>query len=97
MSETPPVPIPEAEDDLTQVRALILGSHADLVPELVQGKTIAELVASIEPARAAFTRAVAAVPTTPVRIPVGGNTPITLDIDALPTSEKIRRGLAAVR
>lgn len=94
MSEKPPVPIPEAEDDLAQVRALILGSHTDLVPELVHGETIADLVASIEPARAAYSRVMAAVPAPPVRIPAGGNAPITIDIDALPTAEKIRRGLA---
>lgn len=28
------------------------------------------------------------------QIPAGGNTPYLLDADALPTSEKIRRGLA---
>lgn len=94
MSETPPIQIPEAQDELAQVRALILGSHPDLVPELVQGETIADLVASIEPARAAYSRVMAAVPPPSVRIPAGGNAPVTIDIDALPTAEKIRRGLA---
>lgn len=91
---------PEADavvpDDLSQVRALILASHSDIVPELVQGESIPDLVASIDAARAAYTRIVAAVPAQPVSIPAGGNQPIVLDADTLPTSEKIRRGLAAI-
>lgn len=85
----------DVSNDLDQVRELILGSHPNIVPELVQGDSIAELVASIEPARAAYTRIIDSVPT-PVTIPAGGNSPVTLDIDQLPTSEKLRRGLAAI-
>lgn len=87
-------------NDLDQVRELILASHTDVVPELVQGESIADLVASIEPARAAFSRVIESVPTqstATVTIPAGGNTPMVLDIDTLPTAEKIRRGLAAQR
>ena len=38
--------------DLEHVRALILAAHPDVVPELIGGATVGELVASIEGARA---------------------------------------------
>lgn len=94
MDDQTPVDVSPEVTDLDQVRELILASHSDVVPELVQGDSIADLVASIEPARAAYNRVVETVPTA-VTIPAGGNAPITIDIDALPTSEKLRRGLAA--
>lgn len=97
MPDLPPTPVPEEPDDLARVRELILASHADIVPELVQGDSVVDLVASIESARAAYTRVIATVPipAPTVTIPAGGNTPVMLDIDSLPTAEKIRRGLAA--
>ena len=93
-SEIEPVPEPDVPDDLTQVRELILSSHRDIVPELVQGESVSALVSSIEPARAAYARAIESVPAS-ITIPAGGNAPVAIDIDALPTSEKIRRGLAS--
>ena len=39
---------------MAAVRELILRAYPDVVPELVQGGTIGELSASIEPARAAY-------------------------------------------
>lgn len=86
----------DAPSDLDQVRELILASHTDIVPELVQGDSVTDLVASINAARQAYSRIVEAQPK-PVTIPAGGNTPVTLDINELPTSEKLRRGLAASR
>ena len=86
----------EPISDIDQVRNLILASHTNIVPELVQGNSVATLVASIEHAREAFSRIVDSQPK-PVTIPAGGNTPVTLDINELPTSEKLRRGLAANR
>lgn len=100
MDETPVTLDTESAppDDLTQVRDIILASHPDIVPELVQGDSISALVSSIEPARAAFARVIESVPPpAPITIPAGGNTPVTIDIDSLPTSEKIRRGLASQR
>lgn len=82
--------------DIDQVRELILASHTDIVPELVQGNSVSDLVASINSAREAYDRIVSSQPK-PVTIPAGGNTPITVDINELPTSEKLRRGLAASR
>lgn len=86
---------PTVSPDIDQVRDLILATHVDIVPELIVGESIADLVASIDGARAAFSRVVASVPQSAVTIPAGGNAPVMLDADALPTSEKIRRGLAA--
>jgi hypothetical protein len=97
MTDIPETPVPEPEDDLMQVRQLILASHPDTVPELVTGTTIADLIASIAPAQAAYTRVVESIPQAAVTVPAGGNTPVLVEADALPTSEKIRRGLAARR
>lgn len=87
---------PEGGTGLEAVRELILSSHSNVVPELVQGDSIDSLIASIEPARNAYSRIAEAVPQN-ITIPAGGNAPIVLDADQLPTSEKIRRGLAANR
>ena len=46
--------IPVTPDDLAAVRELILLAHPDIVLELVQGATIAELQAAVAPARAAY-------------------------------------------
>lgn len=92
-----PAPDPSGvKDDAAQVRELILASHTDIVPELVQGDSVSDLVASIDHARQAYSRIVESQPK-PVTIPAGGNTPVTIDINTLPTSEKLRRGLAAYR
>jgi hypothetical protein len=41
-------------DELTKVRQLVLRAHPDVVPELVGGNSIDELLASVEPARSAY-------------------------------------------
>ena len=100
MSEIPELPDtpPEfdANNDIAQVRDLIRRTHPDTVPELITGATIADLLASIEPARQAYSRVAESLPA-PVTVPAGGNTPVLVEPDTLPTSEKIRRGLAAHR
>lgn len=83
--------------DLTAVRALVLRAHPDVVPELVTGNTVADLIASVEPARAAFDRlasSIAASRPASTAVPAGGGAPIPVDPDRLPAAEKIRRGLA---
>ncbi len=97
MTDIPEPPVPEPEDDLAQVRQLILASHPDTVPELVTGTTIADLIASIGPAQAAYNRVAESMPQPAVTVPAGGNTPVLVEADALPTSEKIRRGLSAIQ
>lgn len=84
--------------DLDAVRELVLRAHPDVVPELVTGDSVAALIASVEPARAAYARladALAQVRPAAAVVPAGGGTPITVDPDRLPAAEKIRRGLAA--
>jgi hypothetical protein len=83
------------EHDL--VRELVLRAHPEVVPELVRGETIAELIASIEPARQAYTDLVARLtPETPAPIPAvpaGGSPTVLLDPARIPASEKLRLGL----
>lgn len=97
MSDIPDSPPERPHDDLVQVRELIQRTHPDTVSELITGESIADLIASIEPARAAYSRVAESIPATVVTVPAGGNTPVLVEPDALPTSEKIRRGLAAYR
>ena len=92
--EAPPE---EPGDDLAAVRELVLRAHPDAVPELVSGATVGELLASVEPARAAYARVaerIAPAATAPV-VPAGGAGPVPIDPDRLPAPEKIRRGLTA--
>lgn len=93
----------EGDDDLPAVRALILAAYPDVVPDLVAGTTVADLLASVEGARAAYAAVVARIGPTgegpagpPVAIPGGGGAPLPVDPDRLPASEKIRRGLRAM-
>jgi len=110
--EDQPVPVvPEAPSavenpatDFTAIRDLVLRAHPEVVPELITGVTVDDLLASIEPAEAAYrrvsesltTRASISSPATPP-VPAGGDRPMPVDPDRLPASEKIRRGLAQSR
>ena len=42
--------------DLGKVRELVLKAHPDVVPDLVVGSSVDELIASVEPARTAYQR-----------------------------------------
>src|SRR5215207_5874857 len=42
--------------ELGKVRELVLKAHPDVVPDLVRGSSVDELIASVEPARSAFQR-----------------------------------------
>ena len=85
--------------ELAAVREVVLSAYPDCVPELVQGDTVAELLASVEPARAAYARVAATVPTpveavsTPPPVPAGGSSAV-IDPGELPAAEKVRRGIA---
>lgn len=87
-----------APDNLQSIRELVLRAHPDVVPELIAGTSVAELLASVEPARSAYARLAAAIterrPAPEATIPAGGGAPIPVDPDRLPAAEKIRRGLA---
>ncbi len=82
-------------EELTSVRELALAAHPDVVPELVGGANMAEILASVEPARAAFARIVATRPPIPAppSVPAGAAPRLAIDPDRLPATEQIRRGL----
>jgi hypothetical protein len=89
--------------DLAAVRELVLKAHPDVVPELIAGSSVAELTASIEPAKAAYQRIAERMASphggrtiAPPVVPAGGSV-AAVDLDALPTGEKIRRGIEAGR
>ena len=92
---------PEVFDDLSAVRDLVLKAHADVVPELIQGDSIAALLASVEPAQSAYTRIASTIRPTVgsalPNVPAGGSPPVVIDLDRLPASEKIKRGLVSLR
>jgi hypothetical protein len=89
--------------ELDAIRALVIRAHPDVVPELVTGETVADLLASVEPARAAWTRLAERLnerPSAPAvvetSVPAGGGAPMAIDPDRMPASEKIRRGLTTL-
>jgi hypothetical protein len=84
---------PPAPTDLATVRDLILRAHPDIVPELLAGETVDALLASVEPARAAWQRLAERIGATP-SVPAGGQKPVAVDPALLSAGEKIRRGLA---
>jgi hypothetical protein len=84
-------------DELAAVRELVLQANPDVVPELVMGTSVDELVASVEPARAAFRRVAESVREVAPRVPAGDTPPLAVDVAHLPAAEKIRRGLATRR
>jgi hypothetical protein len=51
-----PAAVMPAETDLGKVRELVLKAHPDIVPDLVVGSSVDELIASVEPARTAYHR-----------------------------------------
>lgn len=89
--------------DLEAVRAVVLAAYPDSVAELIRGETVPELLASIEPARAAYARVAESVAVTaepvvaaaPV-VPAGGGSAV-VDPGSLPAAEKVRRGIAGQR
>jgi hypothetical protein len=57
----PAIAAAAGSDDLTKVRELVLKAHPEVVPDLVQGSSVDELLASVEPARVAYQRVAEAV------------------------------------
>jgi hypothetical protein len=93
---------PGTSDELVLARELVLRAHPETVAELVTGGTLAELLASVPAAEAAYTRVATAardaVRTTlaanPATVPGGGairSAPVNLD--SLGPLAKIRAGL----
>ena len=83
-------------ESIAIVRDLILKGNPDLVPDLVRGETLAELMDSVEPARAAYQRIAESVrPVVPV-VPAGG-AGTTVAIEELSADGLIKRGMAQAR
>ena len=78
------------------VRDLILKGNPDLVPELVHGGTLAELMDSVEPARAAYQRSAESVRAAVPVVPAGG-AGTSVAIEELTADGLIKRGMAQVR
>ena len=100
-----------ADGELSKVRELVLRAHPDVVPDLVRGGSVDELIASVEPARSAYqriaeqvrgsaTETTATVETNvieqPPAVPAGGATNAVDPGDLKPTT-KIAQALAARR
>jgi hypothetical protein len=83
--------------DLARVRELVLSANPDVVPEMVQGTTFDELMASVDPARDAYRRIVeqakAAEPGPRVATQPGGRGTALHDVESLSPLAKIREGL----
>ena len=91
---------PEAPDELTLARELVLKAHPDVVHELVSGNSLAEMMASIPAAEAAFARVVAATQSAAsleaatAMVPGGGAVrSASVNVDGLGPLAKIRAGL----
>jgi hypothetical protein len=93
-----------AEGELARLRDLVLEAHPDVVPELVVGGSLDELLASVAGARAAYGRVeervrsvqpesvgAAEKPAVPV-VPAGGGTHVA-DVDSLAPRNRIARAL----
>jgi hypothetical protein len=83
--------------DMSQVRDLVLAAHPDVVPEMVQGATFDELMASVEPARTAYQRiaeeAGRARPTPRVAAQPGQRSVSLAEVESLSPLGKISEGL----
>jgi hypothetical protein len=101
-----PAPAQAPAAELGRVRDLVLQAHPDVVPDLVRGSSLDELMASVEPARGAYQQIAErvrssagspnpAVPTPPA-VPAGG-TRAALDPASLSPVTKIARALAERR
>ncbi len=90
--------------ELARLRELVLAANRDVVPELVGGESLDELLASVAMAKAAYGRveervraaqpavaAMAATATVPV-VPAGGDRYVS-DVDSLAPRSKIARAL----
>jgi hypothetical protein len=105
---TTPASVEPVGMDLGKVRELVLRAHPDVVPDLVWGSSVDELIASVEPARSAYQRIAEQVrgsgaETTvttetkvveqPPVVPAGGGSTV-VDPGALAPTSKIARALA---
>lgn len=101
LPDTPEAPgVPDAPDELALARELVLRAHPEVVEELIGGNSLAELLASVPAAEAAFarvaatTRAAATREATTPAVPGGGAVRSAgVNVDGLGPLAKIRAGL----
>ena len=87
----------DVSDDTARLRELIVRAHPNVVPELIQGTSLGEMLSSVPAAEAAFSQIAEQVGGTalqPAVIPAGGGVrTANVDIDGLSPLAKIRAGL----
>ena len=87
-------------DDVEQLRAESIAIVRDLIlkgnPDLVRGETLAELMDSVEPARAAYQRIAESVRTLVPVVPAGG-AGTSVAIEELSADGLIKRGMEQLR
>lgn len=81
-------------ETLTVVRDLIVRNNPDLVPDLVRGETLADLLASVGPAREAYRRIAEAVAAVAPVVPAGG---VGVEVIEGPGEVLIKRAIAIKR
>ena len=99
MTEADVVTEMETPEQVAAVRDLVLRAHPEIVPELLRGNSLEELLASVQPATEAYARIAELLKSEEetLRVPAGGSPAVTVDAASLPAAEKIRRGLASRR
>lgn len=83
-------------DDAALLRELIVGANPDVVPELIQGASLREMLDSLPAARAAYARIVEAAATTTSATPVPSGSAIRSrepDAAGLSPAAKVRTAL----
>jgi len=95
--ELQPAETGTGDSDVSSVRDLILTAFTDLVPELIGGSTVGEVIASVDVARkayAAITHQFKGTPSQPIAVPAGspprGQSASMADLSP---SAKIQEGL----
>jgi hypothetical protein len=91
----PEHPQPQPHDETALLRDLIARAHPDVVPELIHGTSLHEMLASLPEAQAVYARILAASrESIPTQVPAGSGvrTP-PLDAGSLSAMAKIKAGL----
>ncbi len=85
-----------SDEQLAPVRELIALAHQDIVPELLTGDTVEELLASVPVAREAYQRLEARFaqqPEQPVHVSQPVSPPAAIDLNSMSTDDLLRRGM----
>jgi hypothetical protein len=80
-------------DERQTLRATLAAAHPDTIPQLIDGETVGEMVASIATAKAAYQRAIEQAKTAVPVAAGGGGRPVGMDPAKLSPLAKISLGL----